>query len=531
MFTFTDPVADDAAIRAASTLGLEQHAMRELRHTRRAEARTVLLAHKIGVGVYNDMLGDPDPHRADPVAAEKAAVGEVSLRVGVSRSTAHRWIELGIALTGMDKVRLAYLDGDLATSRALVITRALEVLAESVRVEVEPLALELAARPTLDTTLRSQLAELIITLDPDAAADAREDFGDRHQNVIVRDDAHGHASIDATVPAEHGEFLRQRLAQLIGVRVCRHDPRTLGRRRVVALAELHGLPGARLTCECGRADCPTGTASPAVPASLEPEGPAPEPESFDAAEPSDSDPEAAMPSTPDPQCEPHADGSEPADTENVGESGHEPFEARRSRSSHLRDREDEPAGEPDEADSTLPSVTVITDPAGVEVPYLDGYGAIDPAHAAQIAEQGVGTQLELPETGIRPAWSGLIIGERGPAPPIDPSGHGGYDTPPRGATIYRPLASERAKVLATDRTCRYPFCAKPASECEIDHPVKFNHADPEAGGWTVHFNLAPLCTPDHHRKHFGLWIPVMCVDRSILWTNPVTGQQHRTYPR
>ena len=76
VFTFTDPVADDAAIRAASTLGLEQHALRELRHTRRAEARTVLLAHKIGHSVYNDMLGDPDPHRADPVAAEKAASGK-----------------------------------------------------------------------------------------------------------------------------------------------------------------------------------------------------------------------------------------------------------------------------------------------------------------------------------------------------------------------------------------------------------------------------------------------------------------------
>ncbi|NED61336.1 HNH endonuclease, partial [Streptomyces sp. SID10244] len=68
-------------------------------------------------------------------------------------------------------------------------------------------------------------------------------------------------------------------------------------------------------------------------------------------------------------------------------------------------------------------------------------------------------------------------------------------------------------------------------ECELDHLVKFNHADAMAGGWTVPENLAPLCRPDHHRKHLGLWRPTMHTDRTITWHNAGTGQTIVTYPR
>ncbi|MGC4936258.1 HNH endonuclease, partial [Gordonia sp. DT30] len=61
--------------------------------------------------------------------------------------------------------------------------------------------------------------------------------------------------IEACVPAQVGVFLRDRIAALIGLRVCRNDRRTLGQQRVAALAELTGVPGARLSCTCGRDGC------------------------------------------------------------------------------------------------------------------------------------------------------------------------------------------------------------------------------------------------------------------------------------
>ncbi|MAU80785.1 MAG: DUF222 domain-containing protein, partial [Gordonia sp.] len=130
------------------------------------------------------------------------------------------------------------------------------------------------------------------------------------------------------------------------------------------------------------------------------------------------------------------------------------------------------------------------------------------------------------------AASGLIIfGNRAPAPPIDPTGHGGFATPPPGALTYKPSAALRAEIIQLDRRCRYPYCGRPSEECELDHLLKFCHADPVAGGWTVAFNLAPLCRPDHDRKHDGPWIPTMHTDRTISWRNARTGQVIVTYPR
>ena len=158
-----------------------------------------------------------------------------------------------------------------------------------------------------------------------------------------------------------------------------------------------------------------------------------------------------------------------------------------------------------------------------------GYGAIDPAHAARIAPHATTVTARPSET--RTASGLIIFGNRTPAPPIDPTGHGGFATPPPGALTYTPSAALRAEIIQLDRRCRYPYCGRPSEECELDHLHKFCHADPVAGGWTVGFNLAPLCRPDHDRKHDGPWIPTMHTDRTITWRNARTGQVIVTYPR
>ncbi|SIR66780.1 HNH endonuclease signature motif containing protein [Williamsia sterculiae] len=102
--------------------------------------------------------------------------------------------------------------------------------------------------------------------------------------------------------------------------------------------------------------------------------------------------------------------------------------------------------------------------------------------------------------------------------------------PPPSAYRYQPTAALRAQILATDRYCRFPFCGTPADDCELDHITPFNHTDPTQGGLTVADDLMPICTPDHHRKHHGHWIPTMDHRRHVTWTNRDTGQQIVTRP-
>ncbi|MXP19857.1 hypothetical protein GIY30_00570 [Gordonia sp. HNM0687] len=201
------------------------------------------------------------------------------------------------------------------------------------------------------------------------------------------------------------------------------------------------------------------------------------------------------------------------------------------------DSDDDPADTDPDSDTdsdtneglVVPGLTLLHDPTGLDPTRLMGYGAIDPAHAARIAPHA--TTITAPPSETRTASGLIIFGNRTPAPPIDPTGHGGYATPPPGALTYAPSAALRAEIIQLDRRCRYPYCGRPSEECELDHLHKFLHADPLAGGWTVAFNLAPLCRPDHDRKHDGPWLPTMHTDRTITWRNARTGQCIVTYPR
>ncbi|MDL9935837.1 HNH endonuclease [Gordonia sp. ABSL1-1] len=449
------------------------------RVARQAEARMVLCAYQIGRDIHEQFLtGDRrstvvDRHIAD--SALKVAVAEVSLQLKISRTQASKWIDLADRLTDLPEIRLSFLAGDHALSRIVLIANALMLLDADVREGAQTVALDLAERYTADRVLRDQLSELVITLDPDKATDAREDFAERHQNVIIRDEAHGHTDIDATVPAEHGLWLCKKIAALVADRVCPADPRPLGRRRVVALAELHGLPGARLSCECGRADCPKHIAAPH------------DTDHTNSDTDANSDTDTAS--------------DAPAQTESAIDS-----------------------------DAVTSPLTVVTDPTGIEVPHLLGYGALDPAHADEIADLGIVSPIAMSQSTISEV-SGLFIPDSQLAPVLDPTGHGGYRTAPPGALSYRPSPRMRAQIIATDRICRYPMCGRAADDCQLDHLVPFDHDNPELGGWTVAGNLIPLCTPDHHRKHLGLWIPTMHRDRTVSWHNPATGQTVLTRPR
>lgn len=100
---------------------------------------------------------------------------------------------------------------------------------------------------------------------------------------------------------------------------------------------------------------------------------------------------------------------------------------------------------------------------------------------------------------------------------LHPDGHGGCAEPPPGALTYRPNAELVALVRATYSTCTFPNCSVPASRCDIDHIVPFDHDNPRSGGWTILDNLQPLCGYHHHAKTLRLWACAKLEGDGIYW--------------
>ncbi|EOM74731.1 hypothetical protein Rrhod_3894 [Rhodococcus rhodnii LMG 5362] len=70
--------------------------------------------------------------------------------------------------------------------------------------------------------------------------------------------------------------------------------------------------------------------------------------------------------------------------------------------------------------------------------------------------------------------------------------------PDIAALRYRIPRALADRIRARDGVCRFPHCPVPASSCDIDHTVPFDHENPEQGGRTEEANLACLCRR-HHR--------------------------------
>ncbi|MGV9672118.1 HNH endonuclease [Gordonia sp. NPDC003504] len=521
--------ADDAAL--IDHLPVEQATAlaRSLqRQERQVIARKVLSAARVGYAVYDEMLlsgHQTNVHTTGGV--DKAATGKVSAALGVSVPQATAWMRLSFLLSTLPTVTAAFLAGDQSLERIRIIADEIVVLSDDdVRAFAETRALQLAGRNQADTTLRDQVVEMVIALDPDGAADRREEAAARDQNVRVRRDTNAHCSISVYAPGEMGAHLAARIAQMISQRICPRDPRRRGQVQVAAFAEIQGLPGAYLSCECGRGDCSRAIPLPEEPSSLTDLDIDPDATDLSGdvdAERGEADETTEPETTDDPEMitddDAGCDDADCAATDTV---------------------EAHPDTEPD-SDLQL-SLSLITDPSGQREARLEYFGVIDEAHARTLINSGqLVTVTEFPTLDI-PTISTATSLERIPAAwrrlddpfpttPIDPTGHGGYLLPPPGALTYRIPAWLREKIIELDGTCRYPQCGRPASDCQIDHLVKFVHRDPITGGWTVEFNLMPLCTPDHQRKHMGLLIPTMLADRAVIWRDPVTGETITTYPR
>ncbi|MGN8552913.1 UNVERIFIED_CONTAM: HNH endonuclease [Microbacterium sp. SLM126] len=95
-----------------------------------------------------------------------------------------------------------------------------------------------------------------------------------------------------------------------------------------------------------------------------------------------------------------------------------------------------------------------------------------------------------------------------------------------GRTRYRPPPGLRKLVRWRADRCMAPGCGIPASRCEIDHTIAWEH-----GGHTALTNHAPLCTGHHTVKHHGGWTveQIPGTGGALLWTSP-TGRRYRVDP-
>ncbi|MCW3493378.1 HNH endonuclease [Microbacterium sp. SSM24] len=93
-------------------------------------------------------------------------------------------------------------------------------------------------------------------------------------------------------------------------------------------------------------------------------------------------------------------------------------------------------------------------------------------------------------------------------------------------TQYRPPPALRKLIRWRADRCMAPGCGIPASRCEIDHNVAWEH-----GGHTSLDNHAPLCTGHHTVKHHGGWSVEHLPEQAgaLLWTSPA-GRRYLVKP-
>jgi 5-methylcytosine-specific restriction endonuclease McrA len=82
----------------------------------------------------------------------------------------------------------------------------------------------------------------------------------------------------------------------------------------------------------------------------------------------------------------------------------------------------------------------------------------------------------------------------------------------------------RDHVILRDRTCVFPWCARPARGCDVDHVVEYDHDAVAEGrpqpGPTETDNLGALCRFHHRLKTHTAWRYDMVAPGVFEWTSP-----------
>ena len=510
------PASVDPGFHAAGAADLLGHLARYRRNENTSVCAQVLAA----AGIWWERLREETAivQAGGEVTVGNSVYAEIGTVLGCSATVAHTMVEVGTALQSRFPMLLDSFDtGVLDFARVRTVTSVLrEASAETlaaIEIEVHAAAVHLTPGP-----LRAEVWRLWSTAAPEEARAVRERAARERRTAYVRRGSDGLSWLTAAITDLEG-VEADRLLDDIAATVCAADPRSRGVLRADGLmALLHGE--SFLPCRCGAGDCPNAT--PPAPrrgcltqivvdvATLL--GLADTPARLGDGTPVDADLARRL----------AADSTWQAIL------------------TELRSTLDTPDAE--ESDPEVEAVVMQQD-SGTSAPPADAAPVsvspvtwLQPTRRGRVHPAGVigyGTPLPTqpgPGAGtVIDAW--LTALERDPALAIgtDPTGHGGRQAPPAGALRYRPSAETAALVRAAYPTCVFPGCCVPASRCELDHRVAFDHADPARGGWTIPENLQPLCKRDHDIKTRGLWSCVLLAGGVILWTSP-SHAHHVTLP-
>ena len=131
---------------------------------------------------------------------------------------------------------------------------------------------------------------------------------------------------------------------------------------------------------------------------------------------------------------------------------------------------------------------------------LAGFGPVIADIARQVTQAQTGGQWRFTITDPR---TGLTVSD--------------------GTTRRRPTASQRRTVQARDRTCTFPGCRIPATQCDLDHRTPWSQAHR-----TSITGLDPACRHDHITvRHRIGWARQPLPGGDHLWTSPL-GHRYTT---
>ncbi len=85
---------------------------------------------------------------------------------------------------------------------------------------------------------------------------------------------------------------------------------------------------------------------------------------------------------------------------------------------------------------------------------------------------------------------------------------------------YEASARLRLQTQLRDHTCAFPFCSRPAEQCDCEHRVPHD-PDRDDGGPTCTCNLAPCCRRHHRAKTTGGWSYLTIEPGTYLWRSPL----------
>ncbi|MEC3918252.1 HNH endonuclease signature motif containing protein [Nocardia sp. CDC160] len=195
-------------------------------------------------------------------AGEDAAT-EIGMALKVSQRSADELIGIGLGLEHRyPATREAFAAGRIDLSRVRAISQTLTNVPEELLEQLEPKVAAYGEKAD-PARLRRTARRWLLEADPEGQA-LRRKAAEADRYVDVRAADNGTAVVDAVLPAAGGQTLYERLREMASGQVCGKDPRTTAQRRADALVALADGTG-RLTCQCGRADCPRAAIDAATP--------------------------------------------------------------------------------------------------------------------------------------------------------------------------------------------------------------------------------------------------------------------------